>query len=218
MHPQAPESGTREGQTTSVPQGRGSCAIRRAVETDVPAILEISNWAAIHTPANFAIEPEKLDEWMASFEATARMYPWLVAEGPGGAVNGGAENRAGVIGFAKASPHRGRCAYAWSAEVSVYIHPDHHRKGVGKRLYQQLIPMLKAQGYVTLIAGITTPNPASQRLHESMGFVRAATFERVGWKFGRWHDVGYWQLTLRPGGPEDAPPHIVAVDQVMGSM
>src|SRR5690349_5862134 len=130
--------------------------IRLARCSDVPAILEISNWAAINTPANFAVEPESIDQWTSSFDDTHRMYPWLVAE-----------NSGDIIGWAKASPHRGRCAYAWTAEVSVYVRNDHHGRGIGKALYAQLIPALKRQGYITLIAGITVPNPASQRLHES---------------------------------------------------
>jgi phosphinothricin acetyltransferase len=117
-----------------------------------------------------------------------------------------------VLGFAKASPHKGRCAYAWSAEISVYIHPNHHGKGIGKALYSRLVPMLREQRYTTLIAGITIPNPASQRLHESFGFTRAATFHRIGWKFDRWHDVGYWELMLRDG--EGQPPKVRLVTNV----
>ena len=180
--------------------------IRPAHRDDVPAILEISNWAAIHTPANFAIEPETLDSWLQSFDQTHRMHPWLVAQEPGGA----------VAGFAKASPHRGRCAYAWSAEVSVYVHPHHHRKGIGTALYAELIPILKAQGYVTLIAGITLPNPASQKLHESFGFRRIGVFDRIGWKFGQWHDVGYWEMFLDSSGR--APGTIRSVEEARRSV
>jgi L-amino acid N-acyltransferase YncA len=176
--------------------------LRLAQRSDIPAILEISNWAAINTPANFAIEPETLEAWLTSWDQTHTMYPWLVAE-----------ESSQIIGFAKGSPHRSRCAYAWSAEVTVYVHADHHGRGVGTALYSQLIPMLKAQGYVTLIAGITTPNPASQKLHESFGFKRIGVFERVGWKFGRWHDVGYWEMVLRD--TEAPPPALQTVDRVL---
>lgn len=170
--------------------------IRLATRDDLLPIVDISNWAAIHTPANFAIEPETLSSWMQSFDQTRAMYPWLVA------VN----NDNQVIGFAKASPHRGRCAYAWTAEVTVYIDHQHHRQGIGTALYELLMPLLKAQGYVTLIAGITVPNPASERLHETFGFKRCATFERVGWKFDQWHDVGYWELILTDGPPAKIRP------------
>ena len=165
--------------------------IRRATRDDLPAILAISNWAAQHTPANFAIEPETPETWQSSWEATEAMYPWLVAAA-------GPE----VIGFAKASPHRARCAYLHSAEVTVYVHRDHHRKGVGRALYAALMPVLQGQGYFTVTAGITLPNPASVRLHESFGFRQVGVFERIGYKFGRFHDVSYWQAFLQPANQE----------------
>ena len=176
--------------------------LRLAVEADIAPLLEISNWAALNTHANFAIEPEPLEDWLAAWRATREKHPWLVACDGGGT----------VLGFAKSSPHRGRCAYAYTAEVSVYVHPQHHGKRIGHALYAKLIPMLKAQGYVTLLAGISTPNDASVRLHESFGFKRIGLFERVGWKFGRWHDVGYWELILNDS--PQPPARILAVREL----
>jgi phosphinothricin acetyltransferase len=175
--------------------------LRFAEEHDISAILGISNWAALNTPANFAIEPEPLQDWVDSWRDTHQRYPWLVAEDNGQ-----------LIGFAKASPHRGRCAYAYTAEVTVYVHPQHHARGIGKSLYQQLFPILKVQGYCTLLAGITQPNPASERLHASFGFRRIGVFERVGWKFGKWHDVGYWELIVHDGAPQ---PNILNVKDAL---
>ena len=162
-------------------------AVRLAAERDIPAVLAISNWAALHTSANFAIEPEPLMDWLAAWRQTQARYPWFIAE---------AQPDGRIVGFAKASPHRGRCAYAYTAEVSVYVHADAHGRGVGTALYQRLIPTLQAQGYITLLAGITSPNPASERLHAAFAFQPVGVFERVGWKFNRWHDVGYWELIL----------------------
>ena len=172
--------------------------IRLAGEEDLPAILAISNWAAKHTAANFAVEPERLEDWRKDWLTTRREYPWLVS------VDGGGE----VVGFAKASPWKGRCAYNWTAEVTVYVRSEHHRQGRARALYGRLIEVLKAQGYRTLLAGITTPNPASVRLHESFGFHRVGGFQRVGWKFGSWHDVGYWEAILDadPGPPAQIRP------------
>lgn len=181
--------------------------IRLATEADIAPLLAISNWAAMHTPANFAIEPEPLDDWLRSWCDTHERFPWLVA----------CDDEGRVIGFAKAGAHKGRCAYAYTAEVSVYVHPEHHGRRIGHALYARLLAILTAQGFVTLLAGITTPNPASQRLHESFGFQRVATYQRVGWKFGRWHDVGYWQLMLRDGSPAAPPQAIRSVAQAMAS-
>jgi L-amino acid N-acyltransferase YncA len=168
---------------------------------DLAAIADIANWAAAHTPANFATEPEPESLWRQWWSDTHRAYPWLVARGDGR-----------VLGFAKASPHRARGAYAWSAEVTVYVHPERHGQRIGTRLYERLIPLLRAQGYVTLYAGITTPNPGSVRLHEAFGFVRCGNLPRAGWKFGRWHDVGYWHLALASG--DGAPGPIAPVADV----
>ena len=179
--------------------------IDRARRTDVPRILEIANWAAAHTTANFATAPETLEEWHATFDATHVMYPWLVM-------------RAGhepARAFAKASSHRARGAYAWTAEVSVYVAPEFHGQGIGRRLYDELIPILKAQGYAVLLAGITSPNPASERLHAAVGFTRCATYHRIGHKDGQWLDVGYWELVLNSA---DAPPGpIKPVEAVYGA-
>jgi len=179
--------------------------ISRATKSDVPKILELSNWAAEKLAANFATEPESLAHWTEAFEQTNATHPWLV-------VKQGEE----LLGFAKASPHRSRGAYAWMAEVSVYVRPDLHRQRLGTRLYERLIPLMREQGYVTLLAGIATPNPASERLHAAFGFTRCGTFHRAGWKFGRWHDVGYWELHLQNG--DGAPRTLLRVDEVWDSV
>ena len=173
--------------------------IRLAEREDLPAIVAITNWAAVHTPANFATEPEPESLWVATWEQTRARHPWLVA------VDGER-----VLGFAKSGPHRTRGAYAWTAEVSVYVEPSAHGRGIGAALYDRFIPVLREQGYVTLLAGITPPNPASERLHEKVGFVRCGTYHRAGWKLGAWHDVGYWELHLADGGEPPQPVRLVA--------
>ena len=176
--------------------------LRLATFDDLPAILAISNWAAEHTAANFAIEPETLQSWQDDWRRTHERLPWFVA------VDGD-----DVVGFAKAGPWKGRCAYHFTAEVTVYIHPNHHGHGIAKALYGRLIPVLKSQGYCTLLAGITIPNAASVRLHESFGFRRVALLERVGWKFDRWHDVGYWELVLHDA--DHVPDRVKPVEEVV---
>jgi phosphinothricin acetyltransferase len=165
-----------------------------ADRADVSAMVAISNDSAVRTPANFATTPEPVADWEATFDHANAMYPWLVARDAGR-----------IVGFARGSAHRARGAYAWTAEVSVYIAFDSHGHGIGKRLYERLIPAMRAQGYVTLLAGITSGNPASERLHARFGFVRCGTYHRAGWKFGAWHDVGYWELHFTPEGEPPQP-------------
>jgi len=181
-----------------------SVAIRPPRLEDFSKIVEIANWATCHTAANFKLQPETVDEWVTLWKGAGEQYPWLVAESDGA-----------VIGFAMASPFKGRCGYAYSAEVTVYVAPDNHGKGAGHALYGRLIPTLKAQGYKTLIAVIAIPNPASERLHARFNFKKVGVLERVGWKFGRWHDVAYWQLIVNEG--RDDPNVIKTVCEVQVS-
>lgn len=155
--------------------------IRRADQADVEVICRVSNEEAARSAANFAIQPEPLEEWLRNFRETQEFYPWLVTAG----------------GFAKAAPWRQRDAYAHSVETTVYVEPDSQGKGVGRALCERLLTLLEAQGYHVALAGITLPNEASVRLHESLGLRKVAQFEQVGWKFGSWWDVGYWSKLLR---------------------
>jgi L-amino acid N-acyltransferase YncA len=121
-------------------------------------------------------------------------HPWLVGE------EGGR-----VIGFAYACPHRERAAYRWAADVTVYVDSDYHRRGIGRTLYQRLFELLVRQGLQVVCAGITLPNTASVGLHESLGFRPVGVYRRIGWKFGAWHDVGWWQLELLPADGSTPP-------------
>jgi L-amino acid N-acyltransferase YncA len=149
--------------------------------------------SAIYSPyitasvASFEADPPTAEEMRARIEAS---YAWLVAEQDGA-----------TIGYAYGSPHRERAAYRWAADVTVYIDAAHHRSGVGRALYTPLFERLRAIGLWTLCAGITQPNDASNGLHRALGFVPVATYRRIGWKAGAWHDVQWWQLDLRPGEP-----------------
>ena len=118
-------------------------------------------------------------------ETTLRSYPYLVAE------NGGR-----VVGFAYASQHRARAAYRRSVDVTVYVAEHARGAGVGRALYGDLLPMLAERGFHAAFGGIALPNPGSVALHEAMGFEHVGVYREVGFKFGRWHDVGWWQRLL----------------------
>ncbi len=176
-------------------------AVDLARESDIPAIADIVNWAATNTTANFGTEPEPVALWEEMWRSSHQAYPWLVAR---------RTDDGGILGFAKASAHKTRGAYRYTADVTVYVAPEAHGVRVGTTLYGRLIPMLRAQGIATLLAGISPPNPKSERLHEAHGFVRCGTYHRAGWKFGAWHDVGYWELHLNALGPPPAELRSVA--------
>lgn len=181
--------------------GTTNTTVRRPFLKDIPTILEISNWAACHTSANFRTEPQTLQHWIDLWQGKAERFPWYVAE----------RNRA-IVGFAMAAPFLERCGSAHVAEVTVYVHPDHLGKRIGHALYARLLPTLEAQGFRTIVATITVPNPSSEALHRRFGFARVGQLARAGWKFGRWYDVAYWQLLF--GAADEPPAEIRSVQEV----
>jgi L-amino acid N-acyltransferase YncA len=163
-----------------------SSTIRLATESDAEAIRRIYAPFVLHTAVSFETEPPSVDEMRSRILKILARLPWLVCEWSGG-----------VIGYAYASLHRERAAYGWSVDVTVYIHEELRRHGVGKALYASLFQVLRLQGFYNAYAGITLPNPGSVGLHEAMGFKPVGVYHDVGYKLGRWHDVGWWQLALR---------------------
>ncbi len=102
-----------------------------------------------------------------------------------------------VLGYAYGTRLRERAAYRWSVETTVYVASGAYRRGVGRQLYEALLPRLASAGYCNAYAAIALPNPASERLHEAVGFTRVGNLPRVGFKFGQWHDVAWYYRPLR---------------------
>lgn len=177
--------------------------IRFATDSDGRAIADIYRPAVESTAISFETIPPNPEEIARRIADTTMAYPWLVCEIAGA-----------VAGYAYATPHRTRAAYRWSVDTSVYVDARHQRRGVGRGLYLSLLGILSAQGYFNAYAGITLPNPASVRLHESVGFTPIGVYRRVGYKLGAWHDVGWWQLTLKPH--EESPPEPEDLQTVRG--
>ena len=169
--------------------------IRLARPNDATAICDIYAPAVTETIVSFEGEPPTDDEMRGRIERTLPSHPWLVCEREGK-----------IVGYAYASPHRNRAAYRWSVDVSVYIHRDHRREGVGRGLYESLFAILALQGFVNAYAGIALPNEASVTLHESLGFEPVGVFEEVGFKHGSWRDVGWWQLAISARLDDPEPP------------
>jgi phosphinothricin acetyltransferase len=166
--------------------------VRPARESDVDAIRQIYGVMVTDTATSFEEEVPTREEMARRMTAAPRL-PWFVVE---------AAQR--VVAFAYASQHRQRAAYRWSADCSVYVSEAHLRQGVGRLLYERLIPEVRSLGYVTLFAGIALPNAASIRLHERFNFQPVGVFRSVGFKKGQWRDVGWWalQLSTPPAEPE----------------
>jgi phosphinothricin acetyltransferase len=146
--------------------------------------------AAIYAPfvegswISFELEPPDGAEMARRIASYSASHAWLVAEVCGV-----------VAGYAYGSPHRERAAYASSCDVAVYVDPAHARRGVGRALYGELLPLL-AEKYHAAFAGNALPNDASIALHRAMGFTPVGVYHEVGWKMGGWRDVGWWQRRL----------------------
>jgi L-amino acid N-acyltransferase YncA len=160
--------------------------IRAVRSTDAKEMLEIYRPYVLETPISFETEVPSLEEFQARIAETTKKFPWLVYERDGK-----------ILAYAYASPFKSRCAYEWSVESTVYVQKYFHGQGMGKALYENLLKILKAQGAVNVIGGISLPNAASVGLHEFYGFRKVANFQDVGFKLGQWWDVGYWQLQLQ---------------------
>jgi phosphinothricin acetyltransferase len=160
--------------------------IRTAHADDAQAIAAIYNPYILTTTISFEEEPVT-DAAMAQRVADVQAggLPWLVAEREGK-----------LLGYAYATKWRVRHAYRFSVESSVYLAPEAARQGVGTALYAALLQQLAERGVHLVIGGVALPNDASVALHEKMGYEKVAHFREVGFKFGRWLDVGYWQRTL----------------------
>src|SRR5687768_2653948 len=161
--------------------------IRQATENDAAQIQAIYAEIVRSTVISFEIDPPTIADMQARMRAVQERFPWLVCEHNGE-----------VAGYVYASSHHERAAYQWSVNVSVYIDPKYHRRGIGRALYTSLFALLRLQGFYNAYAGITLPNPGSVGIHESMGFLPVGIYKNVGYKFGAWHDVGWWSLALRP--------------------
>ncbi|HEY0512742.1 MAG TPA: arsinothricin resistance N-acetyltransferase ArsN1 family B [Thermoanaerobaculia bacterium] len=177
--------------------------IRLASERDAAAIQRIYAPFVLQTAVSFETAAPGVDEMRSRVVATLARLPWLVCE-----------RQDEVIGYAYASPHRARAAYGWSVDVTVYVHEDHRRNGVGRALYASLLQVLRLQGFYNAYAGVTLPNPGSVGLHEAMGFRPVGIYRDVGHKLGQWHDVGWWQLALQAHAAAPAAP--ATLDAVVG--
>ncbi|MEM7645433.1 MAG: GNAT family N-acetyltransferase [Pseudomonadota bacterium] len=165
--------------------------IRFARLGDCPQMIELYRPYIEESAISFETETPTIQEFSDRFQRITERYPWLVFEKSGE-----------ILGYAYGASHRARAAYDWSCEVTVYVRKNHHRQGIGQALYKMLFPLLEAQDFCNLYAGVTQPNLGSDRIHKSLGFQELGTFKNVGYKFSQWYDVSWYQMELkRPQKP-----------------
>jgi L-amino acid N-acyltransferase YncA len=144
--------------------------IRLATPADAPGVQAIYAPVVHETAISFELEPPTVEEIRQRIVKTLERWLWLVCE-----------RRGDILGYVYAGQHRTRPAYQWSVDVSAYVHASARRLGVGRALYHSLFSLLALQGFYQAYAGITLPNPASVRLHESLGFQPVGVYRAVGY-------------------------------------
>jgi len=163
-------------------------AVRDAVRGHLPAIAAIYAAAADGTPATFDLEGPPLAWWEATLDA---------CDATAGHVLIVAVRGEEVVGYAKSGVFKEKAAYATTCETSVYVADSHRGEGMGDALYRELLARLDASAARLAVAGVTEPNPASERLHLAHGFTEVGTFHGVGVKLDRAWDVRWYERPLR---------------------
>jgi L-amino acid N-acyltransferase YncA len=169
--------------------------IRPVRPDDADAIAAIYAPYVTDTAITFEYEAPDAAEMRDRIARFTPTHPWLVAERDGR-----------VIGYAYGSPYRTRAAYRWVAEAGIYLDTGTRGGGIGTMLYEALCTALAEAGYVAVLGVMTLPNPASEALHARTGFRDVGTQPGIGFKFGTWHDVGFWQRDLAPRTADPADP------------
>lgn len=161
--------------------------IRRVCDSDIDRIAEIYNWYILNATVTFEIEAISPEEMRQRVRDRLEKYDWLVAEAEGQ-----------IVGYAYYGAFHSRAAYQYTVETTIYLAWDNIRRGIGKTLYGQLLDSARARGFREAVGVVALPNPSSEALHHKLGFQEIGTLKNVGYKFGKYLDVGIWQKSLAP--------------------
>ena len=160
-------------------------SIRKIKPSDAKQTLAIYKPYIENSAITFETEVPSVDEFAQRIEKVSSFYPWLVYD-----------KNDKILGYSYATSHRQREAYKWSVDVAIYVLADVQGNDFGKLLYSKLLELLKKQGFYNAYAGIALPNEKSIGIHEIMGFKKIGEYNKVGYKLGKWWNVGWWELEL----------------------
>jgi phosphinothricin acetyltransferase len=159
--------------------------IREVGARDAQAICRIYNPHVLNTIVTFEEVEVPIPEMSERITSVTQSFPWLVAEQNGA-----------IVGYAYAGTFSKRSAYRHAVETTIYVEESARGHGLGAELYFALLEKLRTMPLRTALGVVALPNEASVALHEKCGFKKVAHLSEVGFKFGRWIDVGYWQILL----------------------
>lgn len=190
--------------------------IRLMTKDDAQAVADVLNHAIGSGVAHFGTVPTSADEVLNDWRSTAEMHPWIVATSDD--LDSEHKDSGQFIGFAKASEWKTRKAYKWTVETGIYLIEGAQGKGAGKALYLKLFELLTRQGYCIALAGVSVPNEASERLHDSIGMSIVGDIAPAGFKLGKWVPVRIYQKHLGDMSAGTIPGGIRAVQGVWDEM
>ncbi len=178
--------------------------IRIANEQDAEQIQNIYAPYVEHTAITFEYDVPSLEEMKGRIQRTLEKYPYIVAEsreeGDGGE----------ILGYAYAGPFVGRAAYNWAAELSIYVKEGNRKRGIGRKLYETMEMLCRAQNILNLNACIAYPEKEGEHLtknsvefHTHMGYTMVGKFHKCGYKFDTWYHMVWMEKML---GPHQTPP------------
>ena len=154
-----------------------------ATKQDLNRIIEIYNWAIENTSATFDTDSKTVQSQLGWFESHDEKHPVIVARENGR-----------VLAWGSISPWSDRCAYSGTGEISFYVDPGFHSKGIGFNILKRLIEIGKEKNFRTLVSRIAGKSEASVHLHKKLGFSNIGTMKNVGKKFGEIIDVHLMQI------------------------
>lgn len=157
----------------------------RLATPDDAEVLQAIYAPYVETTVTFEYVAPTVEEFRQRIIDRVSVYPYIVCEEDGV-----------PVGYAYASRLYERAAYAWAVELSVYFAPNHRGRGMGRKIYDKILSLLKLQGVRTVHGKVTFPNPASDKLHNAMGFKLMATLENVGFKNGEWRSINHWEKQI----------------------
>lgn len=176
--------------------------LRTATLADAPALAEIYRPYVEDTDITFEYVPPTAAEFAARMESTLKKYPYIVAV------------EDGVIqGYAYAGAFKGRAAYDWAVETTVYVRMGAHGRGIGTLLYAELERLLAMQHILNLNACITYPNEGSEAFHRKLGYKTVAHFTKCGYKLGKWKDMIWMEKLIAPH--PDVPLPVIPFPELM---
>lgn len=178
-----------------------SIKIRIATVSDAKKILAIYTPYILKTSITFEYEVPSLAEFEERVANILTKYPYLVAT---------LENQ--IVGYAYASSFKGRAAYDWSVETSIYVDETKKGLGIGKLLYQELEAILAKQNICNLCSCITYPNPESISFHANLNYKKVGHFTKSGYKFNEWHDMIWMEKFINEH--QSTPPAFIPFSQL----